>query len=88
MLDTFSADELASESLYVFGLTTKDDDFEAGFVIQVGMQSGNDQFVMIVLKVGKPFGQETGVVIVNQSDGADDKSIVGNNDGLNELVAD
>lgn len=88
MLDAFSADELASESLHVFGLTTKDDDFEAGFVIQVGMQSGNAQFVMIVLKVGKPFGQETGVVIANQSDGADDKSIVGNNDRLNELVAD
>ena len=88
MVDAFGADELVGESLDVFRLATENDHFEAGFVIEMGVQSGNDELVMIVLKIGKLFGQETGVVIVNESDGANDKRVVGNDDGIDELVAD
>ena len=58
MLDALGADQAVGQFLHFFGFAAKDDHLETAFVIQVGMQRGDDHVMMLMLEVGELLGQE------------------------------
>jgi hypothetical protein len=63
--------------LYAPGGTFHNHYFEAGVVIEVRVRCRNDEFVMIVLDIGQLFRQQPRVMIVDESDAADDRLLWG-----------
>ncbi len=87
VLYAFCADEAVGQLLDFSGLAAKDYHLETVFMVEMGMQSGDDDGVRLVLEIGEFFRQQTRVVVVNESDGADNKGISGDHGGTNESVA-
>ena len=75
MLNALGADQPVGQLLYFFGFPAKDDNLETAFMIQVGMQRGDDHVMMLVLEVCKFFGQKAGVVVVDEGNGAHHKGV-------------
>ena len=88
MPDPFCADELVRKVLNISGLTAEKNNLKARIMIQMGMQSGNDHFVMLMLKVCELFRKKAGVMIVDQSHGPHDCRSRGYNRSSYKLLAD
>ena len=87
MLNPLGADQAVGQFLYFFGFAAKHDHLETAFMIQVGMQRGDDHVMMLMLEVGELLGQEAGVMVVDESDGADHKGVGSNDSGADQAVA-
>jgi len=61
-------------------LPPKHNHFQAILVVEMSMQSGNDDRVTLMLKISKLLRQQTSVMIVDEGDRANDKRISGDND--------
>jgi hypothetical protein len=72
VLDAFEADEKIGEVLDARSLAVDDQHFKAGVVIKMRMARGNHQVVVLVLRLREFLGDSVGVVVKDQSDGADD----------------
>jgi len=68
-------------------LPTKHNHFQAIFVVEMSMQSGNDDRVTLMLKISELLRQQTSVMKVDKGDRANDKRISGDNDRADESVA-
>ncbi len=86
MLHAFRADEPVRQLLHSSRLATKYDHFQATFMVEMGVQRGNDYFVMLVLKIGELLGQQTNVMIIDECNRAHDKCICSNDHGADEPV--
>ena len=75
VLDAFSGDELVGNLLDGPGLAAHGQDFQAVVVVQVDMQRGDDDVVVVVLDVGESGLDVLLVVVVNQGDGAGDVTV-------------
>jgi|SRR5947207_12287894 hypothetical protein len=69
MLDALRADQEIRQLTHGFGFTFDHDYFQAGVVIQMSVGCGDDQILIIMLKIYQSIRQEAGMMIVNQSDG-------------------
>src|ERR1700693_4943822 len=87
VLNPLGADQAVGQFLHLFGLATKYDDLEAAFVIHVGMQRGDDHVMMLMLEVREFFGQETSVMVVDESDGAHHKCVGSHHSRSDQAVA-
>lgn len=72
MLDALGGDELVGNLLDGPGLAAHGQDFEAVVVVQVDVQRGDNDVVVVVLDVGESGLDVLLVVVVNQGDGAGD----------------
>jgi len=75
MLHPFCADEPVCQFLDIPRLAAKYYYFQAILVVEMRMQGGNDDCVILVLKIGKLLRQQACVMIVDECDRADDKRI-------------
>ena len=69
VLHALGADQQVGQFLYIFGFAAKDNHLKTTVVIKVSMQGGNNNVVVFVLKIGKFFGKQSGVVVVDERDG-------------------
>jgi hypothetical protein len=88
VLDSLEADQTVCELLDASRLSVNDKNFEAGVVVEVGVAGGDNQFVVLVLEFGELFCDAIGVVVVDESDGADDDGIGRRGAFNDQLVAD
>ena len=79
MLNAFCTDQAVRQLLDVFRLATKHDHFQAILVVEVGVESRNDDCVTLVLKIGKLFREQPSVMIVDEGYRANDKRISSDN---------
>jgi hypothetical protein len=86
MLYSLCADEALRQLLYFSRLAAEHHYLQTVFMIEVRMQGRNDDCVTLVLEIGKLLRQQPGVMIVNESDGANDKRVAGHNDRAYEPV--
>lgn len=70
MLDSLCADQPVGQPLHLFGRTAKYDHLQATLVVEMRVQSGNNDFVILVLDVGQLLGQQTSVMVVDEGDRA------------------
>lgn len=77
MLHAFCADKTVGQLLYILRGPAKYDDFEATLVVEVGMQSRNNYFVVLVLEIGELLRQKAGVMVVDKGDRAHDERVCG-----------
>src|ERR1039458_2621217 len=75
VLDAFSGDEFVGNLLDGPGLAAHGQDFQAVVVVQVDVQRGNDDVMVVVLDVGERGLDVLLVVVVNQGDGACDVTV-------------
>ena len=87
MPNSLGADELIGQALHLARLSPQHHHFQTGVVIEMGMESGDDDFVAFVLKIGELFWQKAGVKVVNQRDRADDQGICGHHDRTHQTIA-
>jgi hypothetical protein len=57
-------------------------------MIEVRMQGGDDDCVMLVLEIGELLRQQASVMIVDEGDRAHHKRIAGDNDRADKPIAD
>jgi len=86
MLHALCTDQAVSQLLDIPRLAAKYNHLQTVLMIKMRMQGGNDNRVRLMLEIGKLFRQQTGVMVVNESDSANDRGIAGNNDGADEPV--
>ena len=72
MFDAFGGDEFVGNLLHQRGLAADNEDLQAVVVVEVDVEGGNDQLVVIVLDVGQRGLDVLLVVVVNEGDGAGD----------------
>src|ERR1039458_10582752 len=75
VLDAFSGDEFVGNLLDGPGLAAHGQDFQAVVVVQVDVQRGKDDVVVVVLDVGESGLDVLLVVVVNERDGAGDVAV-------------
>ena len=80
MLHAFCADESIRQLLDIFRLAAKHDYFQAAFVVEMRVQSRNDDCMMLMLQIGKLLRQQTRVMIVDQGHRAHHKRISSDHD--------
>jgi hypothetical protein len=88
MLNAFRADQQVRQALNQFGLSFDDDHLEAGVVIKMSMDCGDDCFMVLMLNVRQFFWQQAAVVVVNERDGANDFAVGGKNRRGHEMITD
>jgi len=71
MLDTLRANQGIGQLLYVGGLAAKDDHLKAVIVVEVDMQSGDNQVLKVVLSLDQLIIQKPDVMIVYHRDCSD-----------------
>ena len=72
VFDALSGDQLVGDLLDRGGLAADDEDLKAIVVVEVDMEGGNDDLVVVVLDVGEGGLDVLLVVVVNEGDGAGD----------------
>ena len=72
VFDAFGGYQFVGDFLDRAGLSSDDEDFEAIVVVEVDVEGGNDDLVMVVLDVGKRRLDVLFVVVVKEGDGAGD----------------
>ena len=72
MFDAFGGDEFVGDLLHQRSLAAHDQHFEAVVVVEVDVQGGNNNFVVVVLDVGERGLDVLLVVVVKEGDGAGD----------------
>ena len=72
MADSLGADELVGELLNITRLPAQEHYFKAGVVIEMSMQSRDNNLVMFMLEVGEFFRKQASVMIIDQGHGSDD----------------
>ena len=75
MLDAFQADDQVCKLLHAARFTVDDQHFEAGIMVQMRVARRDNQVVMFVLGFGQLLGDPESMVVVDESDGADDGRI-------------
>ena len=75
MLHALRTDEPVCQFLDIPRLAAKYYYFQAILVVEMRMQGGNDDCVILVLKIGKLLRQQASVMIVDEGDRADDQRI-------------
>jgi hypothetical protein len=70
MLNAFGGDEFVGNLLHDGGLATDDKDLQAVVVVEVDVEGGNDQLVVVVLNVGERGLDVLFMMVVNEGDGA------------------
>ena len=75
VLHAFQADDEVGEVLHAGGFAVNDQHFKAGIEIEMRMARGDDEVVVLVLRFGQLLGDSEGVMVVNESDGADNGGI-------------
>jgi len=86
MLHALCTDELVRQLLDILRLSAKYDYLQATLVVEMRMQGGNDDCVILVLEIGELLRQQPGVMIVDEGDRAHDKRLCSDNDRGNEPV--
>lgn len=75
VLNTFQANQAASECLDPSRFAMDDEDLQAGIMIEVRMAGRDHQFVVCVLKCGQLLANAVGVMVVDERDGANYRRI-------------
>lgn len=88
VLHTFEANNHVGEVLHARSIAVDNEHFKAGIVIKVRMAGGDNQVVMFVLRVGELLGDAEGVVVVDESDSADDRRVGRGGSLAHQPVAD
>ena len=87
MPHTFCTDQFAGEMLHLAGFASQQDDFQTGIVIKMSMKRGDDNVVMVMLKIRKFLGKHAGVVVVDQRHRSDNRRLRSRDGGPHQAVA-
>lgn len=88
MTHALGADEAVAKALHVSRFSAQEDDFEAVFAVEVCVEGGDDQIVVLVLDAGELIREQAGVVVVDEGHGGDDGGVARGDGGVDEAVAD
>ncbi len=88
MLNAFGADQSIRDFLDCAGFSLDYQNLQAVIVIQMHVHGGEDVVKVGVLKIGQLFIEQTHMMIVDQSNGADDGGVWTFPHFFDQLVAD
>ena len=88
MSNSLRAYELVRQLLNVMRPAAQHDYFEARIVIQVSVQGGDNDFVMLMLKIGELLWEKASMMVINQGYGSYNRGLRCYNRGADESIPD